>query len=132
MCSCVRSIFRIDARADAPVKARRIVSGELGSVLPRERLEDLELIISELVTNGIKYGANQQNDTIVLDLRVDSGVRCAVIDHGSGFPAEASWRNDAPLGGRWGLKVVDQLARRWGVTRADDCTEVWAEAAVCR
>jgi two-component sensor histidine kinase len=89
-------------------------------------------MVSELVTNGIKYGAIAQDDTIVLDLRINGGVRCAVIDPGSGFPAQAPGPDGAPPDGHFGLKLVDQLAQRWGVTRQADCTEVWVETGSAR
>jgi two-component sensor histidine kinase len=123
MDSCVRAIYRIDASADGPARARRIVASELSAIVPRKTMEELELMVSELVTNGIKYGARDENEPITLDLRVGRYVRCTVIDPGPGFPAEHAVEEP----GGWGLKVVAWLADRWGVTRARDGTRVWFE-----
>ncbi len=80
-------------------------------------------MVSELVTNGIKYGNADENAAIVLDLRVHDAVSCAVIDHGPGFVQ----RDDLLERNGWGLKLVDRLADRWGITRSRDCTRVWFE-----
>jgi two-component sensor histidine kinase len=56
----VRAIYSIDPVDDGPALARAIVDRELGSVVPRRTLEELELMVSELVTNGIKFGAKDR------------------------------------------------------------------------
>jgi two-component sensor histidine kinase len=123
MCSSVRAIYRIQAGDDAPARARRIVDMELSGLVPRRRLEELELMVSELVTNGLKFGAKDTNETITLDLRLDRRVRFTVIDQGPGFGDDDA----GPEAEGWGLTVVDWLADRWGVTHAPDGTRVWFE-----
>jgi len=116
----VRAIYRIDAVDDGPALARAIVDRELGSVVPRRTLEELELMVSELVTNGLKFGA--KDEALTLDLRIDDRIRCEVISPGPPFVAgEAIQRH------RWGLKMVAALAERWGVERVREGTQVWFE-----
>lgn len=127
----LRVIYRIEARADGPAHARRIVARELAAIVTPRTLEALELMVSELVTNAVKYGATDPSDTVMLDLRVNDGVRCTVIDRGPGFAERDLAAGDAAEGaadaGGWGLKVVGWLADRWGVTRAREGTCVWFE-----
>jgi anti-sigma regulatory factor (Ser/Thr protein kinase) len=103
----------------APALARNAVS-ELG--LEQPVLDDARLLVSELVTNSVRYGAGA-HVCVRLDLDGAGGVRCEVVDAGSGFhPTRPATERDA---GGWGLQLVDRLADRWGV--ADGSTHVWFE-----
>jgi two-component sensor histidine kinase len=121
--SRVRVLYRIDARADAPAQARRIVISELSGRVTRRTLEKLQLLVSELVTNGVVHGRARRGDSITLDLRVNSTLRCAVVDPGSGFARRAARDRD----GGCGLRLVERLADRWGVQRTRQGTRVWFE-----
>jgi two-component sensor histidine kinase len=125
MNSRVRVLYRIDARADAPAQARRIVISEFSGRVTRRTLEKLQLLVSELVTNGIVHGRARHGDSITLDLRVNSTLRCAVVDPGAGFARRAARDRD----GGWGLRLVERLADRWGVQRTRQGTQVWFETA---
>jgi anti-sigma regulatory factor (Ser/Thr protein kinase) len=96
----------------------------LGSTLPPERLEEITLLVSELVTNGVRHGG--QHGPITIDVRVNGEVRCAVTDHGPGPAAREEFTGH----GGWGLKLVEKLARRWGIVRSPDATQVWFETAL--
>jgi two-component sensor histidine kinase len=120
MNSRVRALYRIDARPDGPARARRIVLQECSGRVPRRTLEKLQLLVSELVTNGIVHG---RNGPLVLDLHVNSTLHCAVIDKGAGFASAAPRDKD----GGWGLRLVERLADRWGVQRTRNETRVWFE-----
>jgi two-component sensor histidine kinase len=125
MNSRVRVLYRIDARADAPAQARRIVISELSGRVTRRTLEKLQLLVSELVTNGVVHGRARDGDSITLDLRVNSTLRCAVVDPGAGFARRAARDRD----GGWGLRLVERLADRWGVQCTRQGTQVWFETA---
>ena len=123
----LRALYKISARADGPARAREIVTSELSARVERSTLDEVKLLVSELVTNGILHGQAGDDDTILLDLDVKkSKIRCAVLDHGSGFagPTERA----AGRGG-WGLSLVEHLAERWGITRSAEGTCVWFETA---
>ncbi len=119
--SYLRAIYRIEARADSPARARHIVGNELARVVEPERLDDLKLLVSELVTNGVKHG---RDGPITIDLRVNGSIMCAVSDHGPGPAA----RETLSGSNGWGLKLVEELATRWGLVRSPDATQVWFEA----
>ena len=129
MDSRVRTLYKIDARREGPAQARRIIAEELSARLSAQELDDVKLMVSELVTNGIVHG-NQENSIgegdipVMLDLCVNGDIRCAVLDHGPGFVAQTV-RETA--GGGWGLRLVEQLSDRWGMQVSPRRTEVWFE-----
>jgi two-component sensor histidine kinase len=82
-------------------------------------------MISELVTNGMRYGAKDRNAAIFIDLRVEGTIRCVVSGTSLGFMLDGQ----AGEAGRWGLRVLDWLAERWGVSQVDDETRIWFELA---
>jgi two-component sensor histidine kinase len=125
MNSRVRVLYRIDARPDGPARARRAVRSECSARVPRRTLENLLLLVSELVTNGIVHGRDHDDGSIMLDLGLNSTLRFAVVDHGPGFPTRAALDRD----GGWGLRLVERLADRWGVERTREGTRVWFETA---
>jgi anti-sigma regulatory factor (Ser/Thr protein kinase) len=123
MDSRVRTLYKIDARPEGPAQARRIIADELSTVLSATRLEDVKLMVSELVTNGIVHGGRGDAAPVILDLRVNGDIRCTVLDQGPGFAARV--RDDAR--GSWGLRLVEQLSDRWGMECSPRRTEVWFE-----
>jgi len=109
---------------EGPAQARRLVTRELSGLVTAGRLDELRLMVSELVTNGIVYGALGREDTIILELRASRIVRCEVLDQGPGFTLP----DDLDENRGWGLKLVDRLAERWGVSRSPEGTRVWFES----
>ena len=110
---------------DSPAAARRAL-GDLADHLPRRRLQDAELLVSELVTNAIRHAGLDDGDTITLSVEAsDRALRIEVSDPGPGFaPAEPYPDSDHPSG--WGLYLVRELSDRWGVER-NALTRVWFE-----
>jgi anti-sigma regulatory factor (Ser/Thr protein kinase) len=121
----VRVLYRIDAAPDAPAEARRIVQNECGGRVGRGTLEKLQLLVSELVTNGVVHGRTARDRSIMLELLINSSLRCSVVDFGPGFARRAARNAD----GGWGLRLVERLADRWGVNRSGQGTRVWFETA---
>jgi anti-sigma regulatory factor (Ser/Thr protein kinase) len=132
----VRALYKIDARPDGPAQARQIVVRECARRVSERTLEDFELLVSELVTNRILHGAPGADNTILLDLRINSMLRCAVSDHGSGVGRRderlsEAVRNERAVGRPAGLRVVNRLATRSGSHRTrTGGTRVWCETAV--
>jgi anti-sigma regulatory factor (Ser/Thr protein kinase) len=102
----------------APRRARDLIH-EHAAALGGERLDAAALLISELVTNAVLHGEGPIGLTIDVDGR---GARFTVSDHGGGRPAV---RDDPGPDGGWGLRLVSQIARRWGVEPGR--TRVWFE-----
>jgi anti-sigma regulatory factor (Ser/Thr protein kinase) len=123
MHSRVRALYKIEPEARGPAQARRIIAEELSARVPATVLDDVELMVSELVTTGIVHGSGRSDDPVLLDLIVNGGVRCRVLDHGHGFADRAA--EEGP--GGWGLQVVEELSDRWGMQSSPQRTEVWFE-----
>jgi anti-sigma regulatory factor (Ser/Thr protein kinase) len=119
----VRALYKIEPEPEGPAKARRIIAEELASRVPASVLDDVKLMVSELVTNGIVHGSAEAAAPVMLDLLVNGNVRCRVLDHGQGFAGGR--RSEGP--GGWGLQVVEQLSDRWGMQYSSQQTEVWFE-----
>jgi anti-sigma regulatory factor (Ser/Thr protein kinase) len=107
--------------ASAGAAARHELRCALRNDLDPSRLADVELVVSELVTNALVHGRG----AIKLRLRIDRNrVRGEVVDQGSGFEGEARMRGPDELSGR-GLFIVNALTTRWGVH--EGTTHVWFE-----
>ncbi len=102
----------------APRRARALLR-EHAADLDAGRLDTAVLLISELVTNAVLHGTGE----IRLIIDVDgTDARFAVADEGEGTPVVSD--TPGPDGG-WGLRLVGQLASRWGVL--EERTQVWFE-----
>jgi anti-sigma regulatory factor (Ser/Thr protein kinase) len=98
----------------------RAALGGFEQSLGQRRFDATRLLVSELVTNAVKYGGN---GSVRLEVDADPGrFRAEVIDSGSGF--EVTERDGGQVGG-WGLPLVDHLADRWGTFQGS--THVWFE-----
>jgi integral membrane sensor domain MASE1/anti-sigma regulatory factor (Ser/Thr protein kinase) len=88
---------------------------------------DIELVLTELVTNSVRHGRLREAETIHVTGAVNDGVlRIEVSDLGPGFEP----RTPRPAGdetGGWGLVIADRLTDRWGVRRDGARTTVWLE-----
>jgi anti-sigma regulatory factor (Ser/Thr protein kinase) len=99
--------------------ARAAVRERFAGVLGRFAVADLELVISELVTNAIDHGRG----TIDVAIQHDGyELHGSVTDEGDGFVYVARTVADDELRGR-GLSVVDALATSWGIREGN--THVW-------
>lgn len=83
-----------------------------------------ELLLSELVTNAIRYGS----EPIQVRLIHDRALICEVSDGGSTAPHMRRAAN-TDEGGR-GLFLVAQLARSWGTRYTPHGKVIWAECAL--
>ncbi|MDF3299511.1 SpoIIE family protein phosphatase [Streptomyces tropicalis] len=83
-----------------------------------------QVIVSELVTNAVRYGA----PPIELRLIHDRTLTCEVSDSGSAAP-HLRYARTADEGGR-GLFIAAQLAQSWGTRYTPDGKTVWTEQAL--
>jgi serine/threonine-protein kinase RsbW len=98
--------------------------GELKGELGQEELEDLQLLVTELVTNSLRHASIQEQDLIEVDVEVESRlVRVDVSDPGPGFD-QRFLPKSPERAGQWGLFIVDRVADRWGV-KIDRGCHVW-------
>lgn len=107
------------AATSASGAARAAVRERFAGVLGRATISDLELVISELVTNGFEHGRG----AIRVEVSLKNGeLNGAVSDEGNGFDYELRDVAGHELRGR-GLAVIDALVPRWGIRRGS--TQVW-------
>lgn len=118
---------RLAAEPEAPARARAFLTMHLDGKLEAGRLADVQLVVSELVTNSVRHAGLVASDTIELRIAPFADrVRIEVADPGSGLDLDAPRSTAADRGSGWGLFLVDRIATRWGV-RPDGGTIVWAE-----
>ena len=113
----------IESSHEAPAIARRCV-GRLAAHIEASLLRDMQLLVSEIVTNSIRHSGS--DDPIRLRVWTRrSGLKVEIADGGYGFEAGSVGSGDYAEGGR-GLMIVDALADRWGVSH-DARAHVWFE-----
>jgi len=115
----------LDALPDAVAEARRWAAGVTRGLLDPDQAQSLRLIVSELVTNALRHGA--EGEQIDLAVTPKPEFLCVqVTDDGPGI-APRPRALDTDEEGGFGLYFVEQLTRRWGVTRENRRTRVWFE-----
>ena len=114
--------FDIPRDPTAPGEARRAIE-RIGDRIAPDVVPDVKLLVSELITDSVKYGG-QGAVTLTVDATHPSRIRVEVIDQGVGFVPVARTRPATEVGG-WGLHLVQTLSDRWGVYEGS--THVWFE-----
>ena len=110
-----------------PARAVRQARRACADILTRwkcdaESVEDAVLIVSEIVTNAIRYCAGP----VQLRLsRAADYIRVEVTDSSADEPRLLDARPDDESGR--GLRIVNQLATRWGHRPVGNGKQVWAD-----
>jgi anti-sigma regulatory factor (Ser/Thr protein kinase) len=116
------STARFDGTVHAPALARSFVKDELRPAASASQLGDIAMIVSELVTNAVRAGAESIEVSVTLD---DGEVRIEVTDSVEGWPTVREAAEDEGTGR--GLPLVAAIAERWGVDPNDPTGKhVWA------
>ncbi|BBC33255.1 Serine/threonine protein phosphatase [Streptomyces graminofaciens] len=105
----------------APGRARRLARHALSRWGLEELSDSVELLISEVVTNAVRYATRP----VTLRLLRTDVLRCEVTDDVPQLPRLRQARA-TDEGGR-GLYLVNKLAKRWGATRLSAGKVVWFE-----
>ncbi|MFB8183133.1 SpoIIE family protein phosphatase [Streptomyces sp. NPDC055966] len=114
--------WALDAEPTAPALARRHARHQLAAWgLDEDTAYDTQEIVSELVTNALRYGA----PPVLLRLIHDRALTCEVQDRGTSAPRLRHARS-VDEGGR-GLFICAQLAHNWGIRYTNDAKTVWTE-----
>jgi len=115
----------LDALPGAVAEARRWAAGVTRGLLDPDQAQSLRLIVSELVTNALRHGAEGEQIDLAVTPKPDF-LCVQVTDDGPGIaPRPRALETDEE--GGFGLFFVEQLTRRWGVTRENRRTRVWFE-----
>lgn len=121
------SQFDIGGGPEAVGLARSAVAEFLTGSVTEERLFDLQLLVSEVVTNAVRHGGARHDEHV--DLRIAlmaDQVRLEVRDPGPGFHEITPVLPETDRGGGYGLYLVDLYSDEWGVSGAEG-TCVWFE-----
>ncbi|MFL5781121.1 MAG: ATP-binding protein [Thermoleophilaceae bacterium] len=107
------------------VRAARAALANVAHAIPAGRYSDAQLLLSELVTNAVKYGGDGSMRITISS--VGDATHFEVVDQGGGFAAretaEHRDRQDLERVGGWGLPLVETLADEWG--SFEGSTHVW-------
>lgn len=119
-------LLRLELRCDE--RAPRVVRACLSSLNgATRRTQDLLLVASELVTNAIVHSGCGRHELLDVCLsRRDRRLILSVRDPGHSGTSAGPAPPRPPGEGGLGMRIVDELAARWGQRRAGEY-EVWAE-----
>jgi anti-sigma regulatory factor (Ser/Thr protein kinase) len=114
-------ILELPRSPEAASLARKALE-DLNGCLDPARLPDVRLLVSELVTNSVKYGGD---GPVRLEVsRDENRIRAEIIDQGAGFTPKVR-NDDLDKVGGWGLHLTEHLTDRWGTHEGS--THVWFE-----
>jgi serine phosphatase RsbU (regulator of sigma subunit)/anti-sigma regulatory factor (Ser/Thr protein kinase) len=103
-------------------RARTVIRRPLRRWGLTDLLPTAELLVSELVTNAVRYAQGKIELRLVKE---NDALFCEVLDDSAALP-RLRHPDDSDERGR-GLQVVSQLAQRWGARRAASGKVVWCE-----
>ncbi len=114
--------MELDSSPAAPARARSALA-QLDASLSKERMRDVRLLVSELVTNAVRHA---EGEVVRLVVALTGGtLRVEVHDPGHGFHLRDAPTDPLRASG-WGLVLVAELSDRWGVDHSPR-TRVWFE-----
>ena len=107
-----------------PSSAREVVAGAVSAWHNDELVEIAELMVSELVTNAVRYGQVERVPFYVV--ADDRSLYVEVSDRSSAGPVVCGGHDDEP--GGWGMSIIHEFASRWGYSRGlTSGKSVWFE-----
>jgi DNA-binding NarL/FixJ family response regulator len=113
----------LEASTSSARLARRFVDEVLSRWRCEQLLDDVQLLVSELVTNAVVHAGSEVE--VAVRLLADS-VRIEVVDRAPASSLRPSAPSDESESGR-GLLLVETIASAWGVEALDDGKSVWFE-----
>ncbi len=113
--------WTLPAELTSARKARSLIKRPLRKWGLAELIPAAELLVSELVTNAVRYAQGK----IGLRLILEGGLVCEVLDDSAALP-RLRHPDEEDERGR-GLQVVSQVAQRWGARRSLSGKVVWCE-----
>ena len=120
-----RICFQLESDLTAVRQARSLIRDPLKRWGLEDLIDSSELLVSELVTNAIRYA----NGEVMLRLILEPDTLvCEVHDTSPALPRVLQVDKDAENGR--GLHVVSQVASRWGVRRTSGGKVVWCQQQV--
>jgi serine/threonine-protein kinase RsbW len=117
---------RLAAGPRAAVVARAAVARGMAGHVADDVLADAQLLVSELVSNSIRHAGLGADAMVRVGATISDGMLRLEVDDAGTAGEVAARAPDLNGGGGFGLRIVETLSERWGVSR-DGHTRVWAE-----
>jgi len=119
------AIHQLEPEAASVPEARRLACEFVGPLMSEEQISHLSVAITEVVANSVRHSGSSEGIRLMLT-RKDDYLCVRVTDGGNGLVPQPGAMSSEP-GAGFGLFLVEQMTRRWGVTREDGRTRVWFE-----
>lgn len=118
-------MFSIPASTRAPYEARHTLEQVLEG---HDRVADILLATSELVSNALIHGELEEGDLIRLEVDLlNDRVKVSVSHRGPPVSPPSPHEARGRPGGH-GFSIVGQISDRWKVEHRNGVTRVWFEA----
>jgi anti-sigma regulatory factor (Ser/Thr protein kinase) len=119
------AVYGLPAVKASVPEARRLACEFAPDAMTSDQCGKLRLAVTEVVANAVRHSGSSEEIRLILTAK--DGYLCVrVIDGGNGLvPAPGAMGTEPGAG--FGLFLVEQLTRRWGVTREEGRTRVWFE-----
>jgi anti-sigma regulatory factor (Ser/Thr protein kinase) len=119
---------RLPHSAKAAPMARRLAEQVAARLIPPRRIHDFVLMVSEAVSNAVLHAPAIADGSIRLRFETDGRIlRGVVTDGGRWFAPDARDARDGEPSLHLGLKLIDELSSRWGITPRNGVKTVWFE-----
>jgi anti-sigma regulatory factor (Ser/Thr protein kinase) len=119
-------VHHLDPEPASVPAARRLACDVAAAYLDEPQLKAFSLAVTEVVSNAVRHGG-KPDESIRMAVTPKDGYMCVqVTDCGPGLVPKPG-ALDADDDGGFGLFIIEQLTRRWGVTRENGKTRVWFE-----
>jgi anti-sigma regulatory factor (Ser/Thr protein kinase) len=113
--------------SSAPGAARMVVARCLAGLVSQQILRDVQLLVSEVVTNSLRHGELSDGDTVLVRVYLATeSVRLEIVNRGTAGVVTVTRMDHRTRGSGFGLDLVERLTARWGVRR-NGGTNVWFE-----
>jgi serine/threonine-protein kinase RsbW len=109
--------------------ARRVLARWLEGMVARDRLGDMQLLVTEIVANCVRHGRVGEDGEIDLLVALDGDVaRIEVRD--TGIQVDPRLKTpDLSGGGGFGMVLVERMSRAWGVDH-EPTVVMWFELSL--
>jgi hypothetical protein len=112
----------------APGAAREVVAHCLAGLVAPPVLHATKLLVSELVTNGLRHGGIDECDAVLVRVYIAAEMLRVEVENPGTAGVVSLTGLDLETGDGFGLQLVQLAASRWGVSRGHSTT-VWFEMA---
>jgi len=106
-------------------EARRVTREFAEDLMDGEQANKLDMAVTEVFSNAVRHSGSEDELMLALTQK-DDFVCVRVSDGGNGLVPRPGAMATEP-GAGFGLFLVEQITRRWGMTREDGRTRVWFE-----